>query len=89
MMMKDWRGIAVAMLSFGIMVSLILFTVSAMINDEPAPQWLSYLIFTLFGAVIGVVATYVRRDEEDHGHRNGRGGSAPHVDDTFRPRPPH
>jgi CDP-diglyceride synthetase len=61
---KDWRGIAVAILSFGITVSLIMFTISAMIHDEPAPQWLSYLIFTLFGAVIGVVATYVRHETE-------------------------
>lgn len=87
-MKADWRGIAVALLSFGITVSLILFTVSAMINDEPAPQWLSYLIFTLFGAVIGVVATYVRREEDD-GRGNGRRGGGSYVDDPLRPRTPH
>jgi hypothetical protein len=62
--MRDWRGIAVTILALGITTSLVLFTVSAMIHDEPAPQWLSYLIFTLFGAVIGVVATYVRHETE-------------------------
>jgi CDP-diglyceride synthetase len=62
--LRDWRGIAVAILSAGITISLILFTISAMVNDEPAPQWLSYLIFTLFGAVIGVVASYVRHVED-------------------------
>lgn len=62
----DWRGIAVAILAFGITVSLVLTSVSGLIHDEPAPQWLSYLIFTLFGAVIGVVAGYVRGPAESH-----------------------
>lgn len=63
-MHKDWRGIAVAILAAGITVSLILTSISALVHDEPAPQWLAYLVFTLFGAVIGVVATYVRGHEE-------------------------
>lgn len=67
-MSKDWRGLAVVILSTGVALALIIAALSGLIKEEPAPQWVAYLVFTLFGTVVGVVASYVRAEEEHHKH---------------------
>lgn len=66
--MRDWRGIAVVILSTGVAIALIVTAINGLLNEDPIPQWMGYLVFTLIGAIIGVVASYVRSEEEHHKH---------------------
>jgi hypothetical protein len=68
--MRDWRGVAAVVLASGIAISLVLAFVAGLIEDEPAPQWIAYLVFAALGGVIGVVGGYVKRPDEPDG--NGR-----------------
>jgi hypothetical protein len=68
--MKDWHklgapGIIVLVLSVGLSTSMVLAILSTMLRTNPLGDAASVFLSTLFGTVVGAVATYLGQARSD------------------------